>query len=360
MDFPLYKLVIDESSETGVSYVAFVDRPAIEIDWHAFDKAKQRFEITNEEERIVSGLAMVADKPIYRNDNELGEYYVFFDKPTIKQIVLKFFRENNITNVNKEHDPKQLVKGSYLFESFIVDAAQGKTFKDAPDGSWFTSYKVQDEQVWQEIKEGKFNGFSIEGNFIHEKVNSKFNNTNKIMEKIKDLKTLFSEVKKMFTEEEVKFNDVKTSEGAILRIEGELKEGSAVSIVAEDGTVTPAENAEYTLEDGTVITVDAGMISAIKAVDANEAELKAEEERKTAEEKAKTEMAEAMAAEKTELNNRITALETAIQGMIEKQGATFSLIEKIIDTPATEPIEGKKPESTNLLLMLKKVRENKK
>jgi hypothetical protein len=37
---------------------------------------------------------------------------------------------------------------------------------DVPAGSWFVSYKINDEETWQKIKNGELNGFSIAGNFI--------------------------------------------------------------------------------------------------------------------------------------------------------------------------------------------------
>ena len=35
-NLPIYKLVIDDSDELGVEYVALVDQPATETNWHAF------------------------------------------------------------------------------------------------------------------------------------------------------------------------------------------------------------------------------------------------------------------------------------------------------------------------------------
>jgi len=41
-NLPVYKLVIDDSDELGVEFVALVDQPAIETNWHAFKD--QQFE----------------------------------------------------------------------------------------------------------------------------------------------------------------------------------------------------------------------------------------------------------------------------------------------------------------------------
>ena len=66
MELPLYKLVINETDETGVEFVSLVTAPAIERDFIYFAKNRKKFEIQNEEKRIIFGLAMEADKHIYR------------------------------------------------------------------------------------------------------------------------------------------------------------------------------------------------------------------------------------------------------------------------------------------------------
>lgn len=166
---PIYKLLINDDPDTGVEYVALVDEPAIEMNWQAFEKhAPFKFEITSEEKRVVSGALMVADLPIYRRDNS-GEFYVLFERKTIYKIVQKYFKNGFTSNVNLMHDPYQKAEGVYMFESFIIDRERGvmppKAFENITDGSWFGSYKVENDQVWKLIKEGQFKGFSVEGFF---------------------------------------------------------------------------------------------------------------------------------------------------------------------------------------------------
>lgn len=61
---------------------------------------------------------------------------------------------------------------------------------------------------------------------------------------------------------EEKFVEVKTTEDVILRVEGELAEGKAIEVIDETGS-NPADNGEYTLEDGTVIVVEENEISSL-------------------------------------------------------------------------------------------------
>ena len=133
---------------------------------------RQSFSIQDEEERIITGALMLADTPIYRNDGN-GEYYVVFTKDTIKKIAQKYFKKGYQNNVNLMHDSGQVMDGVTMFESWIVDEKRGikpmKGFEDVKEGSWFGSFKVENEEVWNMIKDGKVKGFSVEGIFNYSK-----------------------------------------------------------------------------------------------------------------------------------------------------------------------------------------------
>jgi len=180
---PIVELSIDSSieDETGVDYVALVDMPAIQKNWIAFSEdqviKKMQFEITDEEKRIITGPLMIADLPILRIDKEIGEYYAVFRADTIMQIVQKFFKNRNNANVNIMHDSKMQVEGVYMFESFIIDSERGistpKGFDQLSNGSWFGSFKVENDKVWEQIKAGTFSGYSVEGPFMQTIVEEK-------------------------------------------------------------------------------------------------------------------------------------------------------------------------------------------
>ena len=175
MNLPVYALEIstDLDNQSEVDFVALVDNPAIQRNFLAFKEHKEfKFEIQSEDKQIISGPLMLADTPIYRNDNN-GEYYVTFSPQTIEQIVQKFFQKGFQNNVNLMHDANQQVQGVTMFESFICDPSRGimpmKGFEDAPAGSWFGSFKIDNPQVWADVKAGKFSGFSVEGLFNYKK-----------------------------------------------------------------------------------------------------------------------------------------------------------------------------------------------
>lgn len=164
---PLVEFTIDgEGFE--VDAVAIVDAPAIKKNFQTFSEQKQQFSIQDEEKRIISGALMLAETPIYRNDKYRGEYYCKFSKDTIEKIAVKFFDKGFQKNVNFMHDGN-IIDGFVMFESFISDKSRGvlpmQGYEDCPDGSWFCSFKVENDKAWQIIKEGNFKGFSVEGAF---------------------------------------------------------------------------------------------------------------------------------------------------------------------------------------------------
>ena len=172
MELQVYKAQIDPSidSDLEVNFIGLVDRPAIERNFQAFNEQKKKAAfILNEEKRIISGPAMIADMPIYRKDKQLGEYYVVFDKQAIQCIVEKFSAKGYLKNFNLFHDAQQQVSDVTIFNSFVSDADLGVAplagFEDVADGSWFISAKVNNQTVWDNVKAGTIKGFSVEGLF---------------------------------------------------------------------------------------------------------------------------------------------------------------------------------------------------
>lgn len=161
-----YYINIDESEELGMFSVSLVDNPAVERSFLCFneDKPKQLF-FTKPEEKIITGVALRADVPIYRVNPVTGdEYYVVFTKETIKKMVARYSKQGMINNVDLQHDGN-LISGVYMVESFIINDERGirpKEFNDIEDGSWIVSYFVEDDILWNQIKNGNdLNGFSI-------------------------------------------------------------------------------------------------------------------------------------------------------------------------------------------------------
>jgi hypothetical protein len=159
---------------------------------HQAGKQSAYFKIENEDQRIISGPLMLADELIYRNNATFGEHYVKFSAETIKQIAIKFAKKKYQNRVNLMHDQNQIVEGVTMFETFIVDKKRGiqpmAGYKEVADGSWFGSFYVENDMVWEEVKAGKFRGFSVEGMFDYENpVTAEENALRKISELLNEL-----------------------------------------------------------------------------------------------------------------------------------------------------------------------------
>jgi hypothetical protein len=147
--------------------------------------AFEKFETINEEKRIVSSPVMLAETEILRYSPEIGKYYVKFSKETIEKMMKKYFKENKIHKVNLNHDPKSKQDKIYMIESYIVgDRNKSNLFSDLPDGTWVASFLVENEEVWEKIKDGTFQGFSLEGYFVDKYEEELISNIENKLEKI--------------------------------------------------------------------------------------------------------------------------------------------------------------------------------
>lgn len=261
VELPVIELTIDDILEDRVEAIAFVDNPAIQRNWMAFDSHKEyKFQTADEEKRIVAGPLMVADMPIYRNYNG-KEFFVKFSAQTIEQIVNKFMKEGRVNAFNFMHNEEQKLEGVYVQQSFIINTEMGintpSGFDELANGSWFGFIKVDNDSVWNDyVKTGKLKGFSVEGNFSEK---NKF--TSNIMSKVEAFLEKLAAKFGLTEEEQEKTYASKTlAGGGVVKYEGELAEGSAV--FAEDGQ--PMADGEHTCEDGTVFACEGGIVSVVK------------------------------------------------------------------------------------------------
>lgn len=161
---PLYEITADDEFE--MTCISIVDDPAVERDFITFskDRKAQNFAIQDNEQQNILGVAIRADFPVYRYDED-GGYYVTFTKEAIKEIVKKYSRDGFFNQVSLQHNGGR-VDGVTLVELFIKDTDKGispRGFEDVEDGSLFVCYHIEDAELWNEIKtSGELNGFSIE------------------------------------------------------------------------------------------------------------------------------------------------------------------------------------------------------
>lgn len=277
---PVYIADIMDDDECGIKRISLVTSPAVEREFVAF--AEQRaltYSIADDERRHILGVVMRANYPIYRKDGNT-EYFIMYRPAAIERMAEKYLREGRANNVNIQHVDGSDVDGVEMVQWFIKDTAKGinpAAFPDVEDGSLFAEFHVTNDDVWAEIKNGTFRGFSLEGVFIVEpsdaipsdekmppeliswlKSSFKKLSYSKKMDLLKEIKELFASIA------DVKFGSATTLQGVIYWDgDAELAVGDAVFVDAENGERVAAPDGDYTFEDGHVVTVADGKVTEI-------------------------------------------------------------------------------------------------
>lgn len=326
-NIPTYSAIISDDNE-GILVISLVDAPATETNWMCFKEQENiKFSIVNEDEHILAGVVMVADKPIYRIAPDGTEFYIVFSKDVIKRMAEKMLSDNTFNNIDIQHDgniiPHDKVK---LVELFIADEAKGikPNYLDVPDGSLLANYKIYDEQLWQMAKSGELNGFSLEGVFTTVRYEQNKNNKHTKMSKIKEmLKSIL-----------VQLGEVNTDKG-ILTYDGALAVG--VEVKNEDGS-KPADG-EYKLEDDKVIVVKDGLVDEIKEVEVDVIEEMADEKPQDNVEDKPQDKVEEKPNEVEELKKLIDEHTSLLKELGDRLKTLEDLVKELNETPAVEPIE---------------------
>lgn len=153
--------------EEGILDISLVENPATKQDFVLFSQDEMAFSVQDPEKRIISGVVMSANVPIYRRSPKNGEYYIIFTPEVIEKMVEKMSLEGKLNNITLNHNG-QLVEGVTLVELFTKDSSKGLNptyLKDVTEGSLIASYKVENEEIWNLVKSGEFKGFSLTGLF---------------------------------------------------------------------------------------------------------------------------------------------------------------------------------------------------
>ena len=181
------KVIVDEGPASGDAGLVNRDQPGRghHPDWLA---AHPNYRFMSEEKRIVIGPLLIPNKMIERKGDDGESYYVYFSKETIRKIAEKFFKEMKHNNTDINHD-ESITQKNTLLESWIVeDPIHDKSYNFGyrlPKGTWVGSYKVNDDETWAQIKEGKLKGFSVAGYFIEK--NGKERQADTTLQKIIDM-----------------------------------------------------------------------------------------------------------------------------------------------------------------------------
>lgn len=105
--------------------------------------------VKKEEEKIATGIVFVPDIYDYHGNH--------FSKEVIKKAAYDFMMNEHRT-IGVMH--RNLWASLHLVESYIATEDMQINNKNIKQGSWIISVYVEDDDIWQDIKNGKLTGFS--------------------------------------------------------------------------------------------------------------------------------------------------------------------------------------------------------
>lgn len=74
-----------------------------------------------------------------------------------------FMKSKNVLNVDANHDFDP--KAAYVAESWIIKGADS-LFDKEPEGTWCVGIKVEDAELWEQVKKGELEGISMAGSAV--------------------------------------------------------------------------------------------------------------------------------------------------------------------------------------------------
>ena len=186
-------VIADDSEELAIDAISLVNSPAIEQDFVFFGKEKNNltFAKVDEEKRMLVSPALIPNKQIFRYDpNTDSEYYVYFSPDTVRKASELYLKHNNHHKATYEHQDR--VSGVLTVESWIKEGDNDKSKMygyDLPNGTWFVKMKIENDDLWNKIKEGELKGLSIEGYFANkfEQMQKKEFTTEEVRTALKEL-----------------------------------------------------------------------------------------------------------------------------------------------------------------------------
>jgi len=279
------------TGEDGVFRMSTVENPATKTQLVMFSDELKAMEFQDDEKQVIYSVAMRPNMLIPRKEINGEPAMVFYTEDTVRDLQQNFFKNNSHNGATVNHD-KNVRQDMYCFESWIVeDPEKDKATAlglDVKKGDWVLGQKIDNPEVWKDIKDKKLNGFSIEAYLEPVLTNEEIEMKQEDIDK---------RVKIVLMEDQSKPYEVGDKKYFIDKME--------VGGKIQNEDATPAANVEIEVEKWKLKTDENGVIT--EAVE----EIENEEDVVPAEEVVKLKEAnDALTAENADLKAKITDLET--------------------------------------------------
>lgn len=297
--------------DSDIYAISLVDEPAIEENFIYLSKDKQeQIFLEKEDKHLIVGAVLVPNKPIYRNNGK-EEFYIQFSKETIEHLAYEYLMNGRMYSVTTDH--KDIADDICLVESWIKTSDNDKSNDygmNLPIGTWIAAMKVENEEVWQRVKQGELKGFSIESFVNLDEINLKKQNTNMT--------------------EEVKMETIELNEGFWTKLSSIISDALGISKKTEEVEMEKVDEVvEETVELAEEVPTEEVVEETVVEEVVNEVIDAIEETAPTEEDKIK------------ELEEVINGLKEEINKKDEMIAEMSKNIEKLSKQPSVEPINVK-------------------
>ena len=169
-NLPLFVASLEDDN-LGIFTISLVDWPAMDKRWEFFSKQEEplKYSIVSEDEHRVISPIIRANFPILRKTENGEFFYVTFPPETLYEAAKRFLQNGFQGFVKLTHnEDAPFIDGFSLVQWFIKDTSKGISpagFEDVADGSLFAEYFVTSDSLWSSIKNGTYNGLSMESEF---------------------------------------------------------------------------------------------------------------------------------------------------------------------------------------------------
>lgn len=274
-----YVVKFNPQKNKGVYAISLVNDPAIE---EYFVQMSKEYDVKlaeiDKEKRLFMTPVLIPNQKILRIDENGDAFNIVFEAETI-QLAQQNFQKNGFQNESTlEHDINLKLDGVTFVESWIKeDEVHDKSLMkgfNQPIGTWFTIFRVDDDEVMAKIESGEIKGVSIDGAFeLDENVKLKTDmNLETILTAIKDG---FSSLKQT----EVKLGKQVSTDGKEMFYDGEMLAVGA-DVFSDQEMTTPVEDGTYETETVTLVIKDGKVEEILEAPKDSEAEVDVEVEMK--------------------------------------------------------------------------------
>jgi hypothetical protein len=186
----------------GVYAVSLVSAGAMEEDFLQFSEQKKplEFAILGKDKNRIIGLILEPNKSVLRYDSvNKEEYEIFFTEEDVKNVAYNFQAQGNQNNSTRQHDGINIEHVSFAETWLVKDSKQDQSAffgLNYPVGSWVGIMDIKNPEVLEDVRLGKYKGFSIDAFMQFEEI--KLNKLNKMAEK-KDESAILLALKEGFT-----------------------------------------------------------------------------------------------------------------------------------------------------------------